>query len=518
MKSSYSVLIVGAGPTGMALAAELQNYGIDFLIIDKRPSHVTTSNAAGIHARTLECWYKRPWSKAFFEKGVVIKGASINARDKRLAFFDFSQLHDTQYKMILSIPQNQTEAILDNFLTSVGKPVLRNTTLHNVSIKHDEATAHISTLDMDREISADWIVGCDGYHSTVRDYAGIQFKGEDLEERFLLIDADFKADYEEDSFHVYLTPEGILAFFVMQESTRIIAGVGHDPLFKDVKEPTVEVMSAIIKNRTNLKFSLSAMRWQSHFWIHERVAQHYKKGPIFIAGDAAHVHSPAGGQGMNTGIQDAFNLAWKLAYVIKGYAPESLLDSYEVERHPIAKGVVSMTSKMTTMASIENPLLVALRNNLLPFVAKKKIFQREMVGRMSEIALNYRSSSIVSGKKLGGLAPGDRAPDVQINEDSGTHVFDKLVVAKHNLLIFHADKNEAASLERLQIKYRNQINNIFVASENKCIAEVYAFDDFTMCLIRPDGYIGCLTEDISELESYLEKYLLHVKHEELMHV
>lgn len=230
--ADYSVLIVGAGPTGMELAAELHRHGIDFLIIDKRPNHITTSNAAGIHARTLECWHKKPWLHSFMQEGLITQQVSINANNNRLAQFDFSQLSHTQYPIILSIPQNQTEAILDHHLTETGNPVQRNTTLVNLTEEPDQVIAFLQTPTGEKTITAEWLVGCDGYHSTVRDLAGIEFKGTDIEERFLLVDAVLDANYEKKAFHVYLDPRGLLAFFPMQHSTRIIAGM--NPLGLDL--------------------------------------------------------------------------------------------------------------------------------------------------------------------------------------------------------------------------------------------------------------------------------------------
>lgn len=497
--SSHSVLIVGAGPVGMELAAELALHDIDFLIIDKRPNSVTTSNAAGIHARTLECWHHRPWNTIFLEQGINIQGATIHTKQKILAQFDFHELKKTPYPMILSIPQNQTEKILDQYLISINKPVQRETALKKLTPQENNVTALLSTPNGDKELSFDWVVGCDGYHSTVRENANINFKGEDIEERFLLIDADLEINYDTNDFHVYLSNKGILAFFKMKESTRIIAGIGHDSAFKDVKEPTIEIMTEIIKQRTSLQFQIKAMRWQSHFWIHERIAEKYKENRIFIAGDAAHVHSPAGGQGMNTGIQDAYNLAWKLAYVIKGKAPTSLLESYEIERKPIAHEVVDMTSKMTTMANLRNPFLISLRNLVIPFITKRKIFQQIMLGKMSELAIHYPENKIIGGKKINSLAPGKRIPNFLTDKTNEKYLFDELKPLDHNLLVFNADENQKNQINALQNKYKKILSISFIKKNA---------DDFSLCLVRPDGYIGFLHDDINQLENYLRENFL----------
>src|SRR3990167_1064226 len=509
--ADYSVLIIGAGPTGMALAAELHRYDIDFLIIDTRPSHVTTSNAAGIHARTLECWHDKPWLNALLQHGLKMKGASINTKRNRLANFNFTQLMHTQYPMILSIPQHHTEAALDSYLTSVSQPVKRNTTLLTLTPQQEVVTTTLDTPEGKKTITANWVVGCDGYHSTVRELMDIQLEGTDIKERFLLVDADFEANYEQDEYHIYLDPKGIVGFFAMKESTRIIAGIGHDSKFKDVNEPTNEIMQEIIKQRTSLSFKLKKIRWQSHFWIHERIANKFKIGRIFIAGDAAHVHSPAGGKGMNTGIKDAYNLAWKLAYVIKHKSPLSLLESYESERRPVARSVVDMTSTMTRLANMHSAFLVSLRNFVMPFISQRRFFQDTMVGRMSELSLHYRKSPIVKGKTIRSFSPGDRAFDTPLDGEQKTHLFDILnSTNQHHILVFHADNSNKNSLMALQKKYQQVLSLTFYDQSNKMILATYPFSSFTLCLIRPDQYIGFLGDNLTDLESYLQSLFLEL--------
>lgn len=506
--SDYSVLIVGAGPTGMELAAELERHGISFLTIDKRESYVTTSNAAGIHARTLECWNKRPWSEAFLKNALKIKGASLHSTQKRLASFDFTGLEYTQYPMILSIPQSETEMILNQHLLERAQPVKRNATLVNIDVQESQVIASFTTPEGTQTVTADWLVGCDGYHSTTRELSKIKFSGKDLSERFILVDADIEADYARDHFHIYLSPQGILAFFPMEKSTRIIAGIGHDPNFKDIEEPTLEIVQQIIKQRSSLTFKMNALKWQSHFWIHEGIARQFKKGRVFIAGDAAHVHSPAGGQGMNTGIQDAYNLAWKLAYTIKGYAPASLLDSYEVERMQIAASVVEMTSRITALAIIRNPLLIGLRNWMMSIVARQNIFQKIMIGRMSELSLHYSRSPIVEGKKIASFSPGERALDVLLDKAKNIFLYDVINDGKFHALIFYSDDFLRNQLVALQKKYQAVLELHFYQQSDVNITQVYDFNKFTICLIRPDQYIGFLGDDIHVFGNYLSRFFI----------
>ena len=502
--SDYSVLIVGAGPTGMALATELERFGIHFLIIDKRPSYVTTSNAAGIHARTLECWHNRAWLKQIFEHALKIKGVSIQAKNQLLAQFDFTHLLHTEYPFILSIPQNETEKILDEYLTETKHPVCRDTTLTTLVSQENQVIAYIKTKSDEKIITADWVVGCDGYHSTVRDMVNIQFEGGDIEELFILADAEFEANYPKNEFQVYLHEKGILAFFTMPESTRIIAGIGHDDRFKDIIEPTAEIISEIIRERTTLQFQLNKLKWQSHFWIHERVAKKFQTGRIFIAGDAAHVHSPAGGQGMNTGIQDAYNLGWKLAYVIQEKLKPSILASYGNERHKIAKEVVSMTSKMTMLANIKNPILIKMRNYAVSFLTKLNFIQNKMVNRMSQLSLHYKNKIINQGKKIGPFTPGSKITDVLLDQDNNIFLFDILNKVNFNLFIFYKEQSDESKILEIQKRYANVMTCHFFDKKSKNILEVYPFKKFTICLIRPDQYIGYLGDHLVDFEKYLK--------------
>ena|SRR3990167_50858 len=501
--TDYPVLIVGAGPTGMALAAELNYHGIDFLIIDKRSSPITTSNAAAIHARTLECWHRRPWQSTCLHHGLKISGVSINAKSHQLTHFNFNLLKNTQYAFILSLPQNNIETILDEHLKNIGKPVIRNTTVLDFLPNKNDVTVRLSTPHGEKQVTANWVVGCDGYHSSVREKAGIQLIGTDFEERFLLVDAKIKTNLPKNEFHIYLDSKGILAFFVMPESTRIIAGIGHDPDFKNVPEPSLSMIEKIIKQRTTLNFTLAEISWKSHFWIHECIANKFKVNRIFIAGDAAHVHSPAGGQGMNTGIQDAYNLAWKLAYVIKHNASSSLLDSYELERRSNAKSVVDMTANMTRLANIKNPILLSLRNVIASWILKHPLTQITVINRLSQLSLSYKKNSSLQGTTLSSISPGNRALDCLMDDKTKTYLFDLLCDTHYHLLVFYADPEKKNRLDTLRKKYAEMLCIHFFDPSHKKIMETYRFNSFTLCLIRPDQYIAYLGNEISKLDAMI---------------
>lgn len=502
----YPVLIVGAGPVGLSLAAELHHYGIEFLIIDKRPDHVATSNAAAIHARTLECWHGRPWFQSILTQGIFIKKVLLRVKALCLAVFNFSQLQNTQYPFILSIPQNRTEEILDNYLSQINCSVKRNTQLISFSEESDKIIAQLQTLSQEEPVTANYLIGCDGYHSNIRELTKISYIGTDIKDRFFLVDAKLKVSMKNE-FQVFLHSKGILAFFVMPHSVRIVAAVGNDPQYKNAEEPSLEIMNEIIRQRSSLDYEIENIFWQSHFWIHERIAAHFKQNRVFIVGDAAHVHSPAGGQGMNTGIQDAYNLAWKLAYVLKGCSPDSILESYEQERYPVAKDVVRTTAMMMRMVGIRNKLLVFIRNSFVHQIIKVNKVNKALLNKLSELSVGYKKSLFSQGEKMRDFSPGCRMLDCSLNHQNNYFLYDLLNTNRFHLLVFNADHGSREKLLILQGRYIDKIDLHFTESFSDDFHRLYMFKTFALCLVRPDRYIAYLGKHMDELDSFLKKIL-----------
>jgi 2-polyprenyl-6-methoxyphenol hydroxylase-like FAD-dependent oxidoreductase len=505
-----AVLIVGAGPVGLTAAVFCSHLGIPFRIIDKKAEPTKTSNAAGVHARTLELLNIIGLADAFVRKGQVLNRMCSYANTKLLASVETKYIENSLFPFILCLPQNETEAILIDYLTQHQQVVHRNCELISLSQTDEKVTASIKTSTGELIIEADFVMGCDGYHSTVRDILKIPYQGQELGNYFLMIDAPLQWNIPQDQLSVFFDRDITLATFPMLQSTRIIAEVTHAPKYKAARQdqvmPDEKVFTEIFQQcLPGLAFKIEPPRWASHFYIHEFLAKNYRQGRIFIAGDAAHTHSPFGGQGMNTGMQDAINLVWKLAAVLSKQAPLTLLDSYEMERRAVAKEVLADTTKLTRLATVRNSLLIQLRNFLFPKIMKLTSISKKMITKVSELSVNYHHSPIVKGKYLGCAKPGDRLP--HLNFTLSNHVTDttQLLIQnpyRHILLVFSDDMQNPLP-ENLQ----KEITAVHIAKNSPEIKKYFGSTNL-MCLIRPDGYIGYLgcIDDRVNLMSYLKQF------------
>lgn len=354
-ESSRSILVVGAGPTGLALAAELHRLGVSPIVIDRHPAGANTSRACVVHAATLEALEPLGATADLLELGVKVPIFRIRDRDRILATIDFSGLK-TPYPFTLMCPQNRIEACLEERLRSVGGHVHRGCELVGFTEDGRHVDATIRTDGSERRLRARWLVGCDGMHSLVREGSAIPFSGGQYRQDFIL--ADVRMDWPIDTNEVTLfySPAGLMVVAPLPGGRyRIVATVDHAPhelgsdLIQDIaRERGPESAPALIHD----------IAWSSRFHIHHRVADTPRKGRILLCGDSAHVHSPAGGQGMNTGIQDAVSLARVLA----AGADDTLLDDWARERHRVAAGVVALTDRMTRIATIKSHPAQLLRN------------------------------------------------------------------------------------------------------------------------------------------------------------
>lgn len=440
MPEQTPVLIVGAGPVGLTMAAALHQHGVDYRIIDKRAEQTQTSNAAVIHSRSMEMLDDLGIIDTFIKRGQRIDNVSVNRGKTNLAKIPTAQI-DSHYNFMLSIPQNISEEILNHDLEKVGKPVERNQTLTTIKQTNDGIIADIVDANQQTEqIHCRYLVACDGSHSTVRELLDVPFTGTDIEQQFILADAHIPTDYPDNEFTIYFHPDGPLAVFPFKNGkARILATMidsDHDP-----KQPVslLEVQAIADKRSANQLKVLSA-NWMSSFWIHSKMLGKFRKNNIFFVGDAAHIHSPAGGQGMNTGMQDAYNLAWKLALSLKDVVKSNLLDSYDEERKPNATTLLSNTERMTTMILIRNPILQWLRQKVLKFFMKKETVQHAFIMEMSMLKVHYEKSPVINYEfhvSPKGPLPGHRAPDVHYSDRNGPKRMDDLLrTTKHTLLIF----------------------------------------------------------------------------------
>ena len=376
------VLIVGAGPTGLALAATLQQAGLRPVIIDRLAAGQNTSRAAVIHAHTLEVLERLGVTDALERRGLQLTRFALRDHDKALLELDFSTL-PSRYAQILMIPQDETEAILADRLASLGGTVLRGITATRIERDATGAVAHVDTPEGPRTIRARYVVGGDGMHSVVREAAGIAFDGESYAGSFVL--ADVQMDWPLSAeVTLFFSPEGMGVVVPLPgHRYRIVAPVGDAP-----EAPDAAFVQALLDARGPRKVPgrVRDVLWSSRFRVHHRVAARYRSGPFFVMGDAAHVHSPAGGQGMNTGLVDAVVLGRLLADVLLGKAPEATLDLYEEKRRPAAVEVLELAGRLTRIATVRSLAGRILRNLVLRVVGASPVFRRKLVLNLSGLA------------------------------------------------------------------------------------------------------------------------------------
>ncbi|MGE9295045.1 MAG: FAD-dependent monooxygenase [Puniceicoccales bacterium] len=535
------LLIVGAGPVGLCLACELARYGVGFRIIDKRPLPSKTSKALGIHARSLEMLYDMGLAERFIERGLPVSETNIYSDGKRLATIKLSDV-DSPFNFTLDLPQSQTEALLIEHLAELGHEVERYIELESIEQTADGVEVSLKKKGGVLERSTyDYVVGCDGAHSTVREQLGIPFEGESYPEDFVLADVKLASPLAPNAMHMFFHPDGALALFPMRDSrVRIIAEIASSPGM-ELNETYVQ---GVIDKRAKLQSHVSDGVWFSQFRIHRRMVPRYRDGRVFLAGDAAHIHSPAGGQGMNTGMQDAYNLAWKLGLKLKG-GPD-LLNSYSPERHAVGKHVVELTDRMTRVVTMKNPVATAIRDAVAPFIASFGVVQHKVAESLEEVDVNYRKSPIV-GEYLGTDAPnatrapflngpraGERAPDAtvtDIREGRPATLFSLFQGTHFTLLLFthaNAKEDESSAAEAIATACTARLGDwlkcVFISDRQAPEAlrdrhDVYLDARLSahkaygvakaraLYLIRPDGYIAFRSTPVNTeaLETFLTK-------------
>ena len=415
MAKHCEVLIVGAGPTGLVLALWLTRLGTTVRIIDKTAAAGTTSRALAVQARTLELYRQLDLTDTVLALGHKIPAINLWVKGQPKARLGFATVGGdlTPYPFLNIFPQDQHERLLIKRLEELGVAVERRTELLGYTEQDDRVVARLRGPEGHEEsCEATYLAGCDGARSLVRETMGTGFPGGTYRQVFYVADVDLKGAVANGELHIDLDEADFLAVFPLAGAGRArLIGTVHDQRadnpetlrFEDVSHRAIE----------NLKMQVEKVNWFSTYRVHHRVTDHFRKSRAFVLGDAAHIHSPAGGQGMNTGIGDAVNLAWKLHAVLKGRAPDALLDSYDTERSKFARRLVATTDKVFTFATAEGRLADVIRTRIAPIVMPRLIgfeFAREYLFRtVSQIMLNYRDSPLSSGT-AGHVHGGDRLP------------------------------------------------------------------------------------------------------------
>jgi 2-polyprenyl-6-methoxyphenol hydroxylase-like FAD-dependent oxidoreductase len=414
------VLIIGAGPTGLVLALWLTKLGVNVRVLDKTAEPGTTSRALAVQARTLELYRQLNLADAVVERGHKVPAVNLWVKGEPAARLPFERIGSdlTPYPFLHIFPQDQHERLLIERLEALGVSVERRTELVSFTDGGERVIARLRGPEGQEETcEASYIAGCDGTRSIVRETIGTGFRGGTYRQLFYVADVEAAGPALDGELHVDLDEADFLAVFPL-------AGKGRARLIGTVRDERADHANTLkfedVSDRaiTNLKVNVQKVNWFSTYHVHHRVTEHFRKGRAFLLGDAAHIHSPAGGQGMNTGIGDAINLAWKLATVLAGHAPDKLLDSYEAERIGFARRLVATTDRVFSFATAEGRIADILRTRVAPVLFPKVIaFEavREYIFRtVSQITLNYRGCPLSAGS-AGHVHGGDRLPWVPID-------------------------------------------------------------------------------------------------------
>jgi len=535
------VLIIGAGPTGTMLALELALQAIPFRIVDRAPTRSDKSRALVIQPRTLELFARHGIANDIIALGNIGTGARVFVNKKLAAELDLSDLgfDDTAFPLPLWISQADTEHFLDDALQKHGCRVERPFTAEKIEQDDTGVTVVLrnGAEGSEKILRAKYVVGCDGAHSVVRHSAQLKFDGSAYPQDFLLADVhlDWSLYPEGDNRLNMFMGQGILVGFPLKDGIfrLIVSTTGRNlTAGKDV-EPALEDFKKVWSEMAPGEAVLRDPVWISRFRLHHRGADSYRRGRLFVAGDAAHIHSPAGGQGMNTGIQDAVNLGWKLAAVLRGEMDEKLLDSYDVERRRVGEHLLKGTDRMFQFGSSGNPAFLFLRNFLVPWFLPWAMGDRGRRARMfrfmSELGIRYRHSSIVgtSSNYKGPLRGGDRAPDATLQGPEGpTSMLGLCTGPGHHLILFSGTGSGAAdeaALQHIATGFENNskwmiLHKVFsqkslggsgYLDDGGLLHARYAFSEPGYVLIRPDGYVahlGPLTA-VDDLSEWLKGYM-----------
>ncbi|HVF28201.1 MAG TPA: FAD-dependent monooxygenase [Pyrinomonadaceae bacterium] len=506
------VVIIGAGPTGLSLACQFIRHGVDFIIVEKKEGVTPFSKALGVHARTLEIYEQLGLAERATTEGTIAGKVRMLEGGEVLGEVDLSNIGEglSAYPYMLVLEQSKNERLLYEYMQSHGKEVLWHTKLESFSQTKTGVTAPVKNSEgASQVIEAKYLVGCDGPRSPVRHALGLSFEGSTFERLFYVADVQIDWEFGHDALHVCLARNAVVAFFPMKGENRYrIVGAFPEGFDKDAGEILYEEIEARIKAEAEIALDISHVNWFSTYKVHTRHVNKFSDGRCFVAGDAAHIHTPAGGQGMNTGIQDAYNLAWKMACVLRGDADERILDTYNEERLPNAKRLTATTDRMFNLAAGSDWLLNLIRTTVFPpmakFILSFDAVKERFFPLISQISINYRDNSLSDhgGDGEFNIKAGERLPYFMVD---GKSIYDKLLEPKFHLLTFSDGESDyRATGDEVESEYAHLVD-YHVVPLYPHVAEIFGMNKPFNVLLRPDNHIGFLSQETSS--SRLRVYL-----------
>ena len=506
------VLVVGAGPVGLVAGCELARRGISVRVIDKLAEPTDQSRAVAIHARSLDMFERMGIVDEMLSTGIRATAMEMHAGNRQLFSVPFDQV-DSAFPFTLTTAQTETERVLGERLQSLGVTVERG--LELVALTQEAGAVQCAFRREDgstEQVSASWVIGADGAHSAVRKMVGTKLAGTFVGERFLLADVEAEHALDLNAMHTFFAPEGPVVVLPMRDGRmRFLAEIHDAPGAPVNLNPTEEELQAILDRRIG-GIRVVRPHWLTCFETRHARVPAYRWGRVFLAGDAAHIHSPAGGQGMNTGMQDAFNLSWKLAAAIKGDAGDALLNSYEAERLPVADSVITFTDRLTRVGTLSG-VPRQIRDLVIHLLSPIPGVRQFMAQRVEEVNINYRKSPIAIGQRPKGakVVAGEHIPHVvdaavqkQLSAACGGQNTGHVV-----LTVAAGHPAPAAGEGQVQVLVTAHDTHVagydtVIADPKGLAAQRFGLKDDGRVAVRPDGYIGAIAalDDTTTIANY----------------
>jgi 2-polyprenyl-6-methoxyphenol hydroxylase-like FAD-dependent oxidoreductase len=536
--AELDALIVGAGPTGLALAAQLQTFGVRFRIIDRLLDRTRESRALAVQARTLELLQMLGLGERLVARGNTSTRLKLHLEGRPVAAVTLGDIGavDTRFPFILFVSQAETEAVLNDYLSASGVQIERGNELEAFEREDDGLQCLLKRDDGQQErLHTRFLVGCDGAHSVVRKQSGIAFEGGSYPQDFALGDVEADGPLEPNAINSFAGGGGVAMFFPLGRPTtwRVIAMAADKQSERErrsspgiVGDLQLSELQALVDPPTARAIRLRDPAWLTRFHLHHRQTASYRRGNVFLAGDAAHIHSPVGAQGMNTGIQDAWNLGWKLGLVAGGLADNRLLDTYEAERWPVGQFLLRYTDRLFstfTRAMSGRPLATWARRvavpHVVPHLLGSRRVRRTAFAFVSELGIRYRKSPAVAEgepRQREGPRAGDRLPDAEVLGNGRSRYLQEALAGPHLALLLCGNSRswDSRELDRLRERYGRVMtpyclstpgsDGSLVDEKGNAFARL-GVRDTAQYLVRPDGYIAFRSagRTFEQLDQYL---------------